>query len=181
MSSNTAQPVPDRNEPVEAAGQQATDQPANNVNPQESGESGEKRKHEQPDLNMNYSTREQLINTLSRLSAVLRSGQPIPLDVQQRTCQNIGNAIISVISPTASDVTANSENRILNQITFQVSGAEQAGIIKQLIANQNAMLDEQATEETKQKLAADNGALVLQLLDLKQEDRSELSKRQRGR
>ena len=151
----------------------------------------EKRKDDQPKLNLNYSTRDQLIGIFNQLSAILKFDEPIPRDAQQRICQKIAESVGLLVwpfEPSQRDGTM-FEEKILSQMTVQLGRDEQSRVIKHLMVNQDAILNEQATEETKRSLATENDATVFQLLKLpcrKQsaKDKNDVepaSKKQRGK
>lgn len=174
MTSNAAS-----TENKSAEDQKATDQLAN-MKPEE----------EQPKLTLSGSTRTHLISNFTQLSDILQADEPMPRDAQQRTCQTIADSVSLLVSPfrpTACDEDASFEKKASSKIAVQLSRAEQARIIRHLMANQEAVLDDQTTAETKRNLIAENDAIVLQLLKLPRRKQpvensvEPASKKQKGR
>lgn len=170
MSANTTtHPIPSRSEPVEAE-RPATDQPNNMTNQQESKD---KQNADQPVLNLNYSTRDQLIDSLNRLSAVLEYNKPIPENAKERICKKIDDSIrllveLSPFEPAKSaDLSSVFEEIVSERLTVRLSSAKRLSAVGHLIAVRRAVqFYDSVDDETKRGLIADSKKIVLQLMEL---------------
>ena len=171
------------------------DQPTSMANQSEGNHSAQ-----QANLFLSYSTRDQLVSCLNLVSTILESNQPIPEDAKQRTREKIEESagllmkLLPFESTPSADDSATFEERIAAQLTIELPSDEQTRLIKHLLANRNTvLLYDKATDEAKRNLIAENGRIVVQLMNLslkkpriREEDGDKSivelpTKRQRGR
>ena len=127
-------PVLTRNGSAEADDRQATRQPANMTNQQEDKQNVDQLKLVL-NLNLNYSTRNRLINSLNELSIILQCDEAIPEDAKQRTCRKIDDSMRLLVyllpfgSSQSIDDTGVFEERISGQLTVKLPRAEKSRIV----------------------------------------------------
>lgn len=143
-------------------------------------------------LNLNHSTRSQLINSLNDLSAILQCYEPIPEDAKQRTCTKIEETILLLVNlspfePTQSSCSADVfEKRISGQLIVQLPKAERSSIVAHLSDIKDVVLhDDKISREAKDSLVAENKRIIDKLLSLSRKDKNEngdepTSKKQRS-
>ena len=127
-------------------------------------------------LNLSYSKRHPLINSLSELTSILQCNTTIPDDAKQRTCQKIDQSMrllveLSPFQPTAStdgdDLDALFEEKIFGQLTAKLSRAERSKAMNHLVDLRDAVLfDRLVSDKTKHNLMAENKRIINFLLDL---------------
>ena len=149
-----------------------SDQPTSMANQQEENRSTEPMK-----LFLSYSTRDQLISCLNLVSIILQSNEPIPEDVKSRTCEKIEESIglltkLLPSKPTAFvDQSATFEERIAEQLTLELSFAEQPQLMNHLLANRNTVLfSNKFTDEARSSLIVANKRIVVRLMEVPPEE-----------
>ena len=124
-------------------------------------------------LNLNYSTRNQLINSLNDLSAILQCDEPIPEDAKQRTCTKIDQSmrLLVYLSPFGSSQSTEKadsdvfEERISGRLAVQLPRESRSSIVSHLIDLKDAVLFE-FNREAKDSLVIESRRIVDQLLSL---------------
>ena len=179
MDSNAAiTPVRIKSEPIEAEGQQETDQTMNTANQRES-----QRNTGQTELvlSMSHSARDQLITSLNQLSTILLSSKPIPEDAKQRTRKQINDAILMLVklSPFKSISTTDNlgvKKTISDQLFVEMSRADSTQFMKHLVAVRDTMeFDHLVAGEIKLDLITENKKIVTRLLNLPTKELSSVS------
>lgn len=143
-------------------------------------------------LNLNYSTRNQLITSLNELSAILQCNKRIPDDAKQRTRKKIDDTmrLLVDLSPfeqiRMTDEPGLFEELVSDELTVKLSRADRSRVMNHLIDIKDAVLaDELITGETRRSLVTENRRIIDQLLDLRSGDEQNhcepSTKRQRGR
>ena len=157
---------------TEAEDRQATRQPANMTNQQEDKQNVDQLKLVL-NLNLNYSTRNRLINSLNELSIILQCDEPIPEDAKQRTCRKIDDSMRLLVyllpfgSSQSIDDTGVFEERISGQLTVKLPRAERSRIVSHLIDIKDAVLyDDKISRAAKESLVTENRRIIDQLLSL---------------
>ena len=147
----------------ELPAEQASDQTTTMANQQESNVN---RGGEQ--LKLIYSVRDQLITGLVQLSTILQCNRPLPADEKQRTREKTKESVLLLmdLSPLEMPPPAG-DSRWVNQLTFELPGAERTRIVTHLMDIMDAVLsDRPISEETKSSLITENKRIIDQLLSL---------------
>lgn len=139
---------------------------------QQSGDQLERRTSE-ADLNLKHSARDQLITTLTDLSAVLQCNEPISKDAKERIRKEIDESIRLLVGLSRFELTeANGASAVLeeivsDQLILGLSKAKRLKVIGHLTAIRDAVqFDVSTTDETKRSLATDNKQIINQLTEL---------------
>lgn len=134
-----------------------------------------KRTADQPDLmlNMNCSTRDQLITSLNQLSVILQSNKPITESAKERIRNRIDKAMqilvdLSPFEPVRSlNLSDPSDEMVFGEMIVELAKSERSKIINHLISVRDEMMFNGLTVyETKTSLFTENKRSINQLLEL---------------